>query len=91
MIESGIIIPFKIHNESVFEFEYRKLEYAWRREESRNWNLTDPTDVLIAQFDKCKIALTKVGRLYFTGKGEWLEHEIIVASIRAVEMYLSDG
>ena len=90
MIESGIIIPFKIQNESVFEFEYRKTEYTWRREESRNWNLTDSMDVLIAQFDKCRIALTKVGKLYFTGKGEWLEHEIIVATIRAVNMYLND-
>jgi hypothetical protein len=62
MIESGIIIPFKIHNESVFEFEYRKSQYTWRREESRNWNLTDPMEVLIAQFDKCRISCISQGK-----------------------------
>src|SRR5271167_5029919 len=57
MIESGTIIPFQILNESVFEFAYRKSQYSWKREEPRNWNLTDTMEVLIAQFDKCKLAL----------------------------------
>ena len=91
MIESGTIIPFQVLNRHVFEFEYRKTKYTWKREEPRNWNLTDPTEILIAQFDKCKTALNKVGKLYFTGKGNWLEHEIIVATIRAVEMFTSES
>jgi hypothetical protein len=91
MIETGIIIPFHILTEHVFEFEYRKTKYVWKREEQRNWNLTDPKEVLVAQFDKCMFALTKIGKLYFTGQGDWLEHEIIVATIRAVEMYIQDS
>jgi len=91
MIESGTIIPFQIHNHRVFEFEYRKTMYKWKEEEPRNWNLTDQGEILIAQFDKCRLAFTKVGKLYFTGKGNWLEHEIIVATIRAVEMFTSEN
>lgn len=88
MLESGIIIELHFVDEHKFEFEYRDIQYIWERLEERNWNLTDGGNILIAQFDKVKIALTKIGRLYVTGKGNWLEHEIIVATIRAAEMYL---
>lgn len=91
LLEGAVILPFKIVNEDVFEFEHRNIKYAWKKEEPRNWNLTDEKGMLIAQFDKCKWALTKVGELYFTGKGDWLEREIVVATIKAVQMYLTEG
>jgi hypothetical protein len=93
------MLPYNIYDVGVLHSSWEvrespdlvsKTKYVWKREEQRNWNLTDPKEVLVAQFDKCMFALTKIGKLYFTGQGDWLEHEIIVATIRAVEMYIQD-
>lgn len=87
LLESGITIDLHIIDERKCEFEYRDCKYIWQRQEERNWDLMDEEGVLVAQFDKVRMAVTKVGRLYVTGKGKWLEHEIVVATIKAAETY----
>jgi hypothetical protein len=89
MLESGTIITLKIVDVHMFEFEYMNTHYVWKRREEKIWNLTDTDNVLLAQFDEVKNSFTKLGKLYITGKGKWLEHEIIVATIKAAVMYIS--
>lgn len=79
-----------VYRHQKFNFEYHDVCYEWRKGDGGIWDLVKAChqDKLVAQFNETSFALTKVGELYVLEKEKKLEHEVIIATLKAIYIYL---
>jgi hypothetical protein len=79
-----------VYRDEKFNFEYHNVCYQWQKGDGGIWDLVESKhpDKLVAQFNESSFAITKIGELFVLEKGKKLEHEVIIATLKAIYIYL---